>query len=479
MRGYSKWWHWMLLLLFTFSPFHLLTSTAQEMHIVEFKKLKKGPLNMNHVVTSKKEAILDLKTSEKGFSFMADGKQEVAAEEGEGILTLKTPDKTAFIVVKHADYGQLTWKVPQKKGLRRKKHYTATLQTFSPDKEYKLKEQWVIFEIQPQDAILTIDSTMTTIHGGRKQMYLPIGKHAWLAEAPFHQEEMDTVELTDEERKIVKIALQPIYSYLAVKTELEGCDIMVDGQWIGKTQGTSGHLREGSHRLIVMKDSLCYYDADFDIGWKEKKTIELTAADLHPVSTKKSLEWYYAQLARNSVKTDSVKTDSLSADSSLHGDLQTPDSCLQSSKAAIKAPVSIKAVDDFTSIWVNRELKGYGSWEGELEPGFYLVSTEKDGLESKSKPLWVYDATPVKLELLPPMGSYGMLNVQCNEIGANVYINDKLVGTTPCVIKDLPGDSRCEVRLEKAGFSRAVKTVKVVGNDLTYVKLELKKRKHK
>ena len=464
MRGYSKWWRRLLPLLFTFSPFHLFTSSAQEMHIVEFKKLKKGPLNMKHVVTSKKEAILDLKTSEKGFSFLADGKQEVAAEEGEGILTLKAPHKTAFIVVKHADYGQLTWKVPRKKGLRRKKHYTATLQTFSPDKEYKLKEQWVIFEIQPEDAILTIDSTMTTIHGGRKQMYLPIGKHAWLAEAPFHQEEKDSVELTDEERKIVKIALQPIYSYLAVKTELEDCDIMVDGQWIGKTQGTSGHLREGSHRLIVMKDSLCYYDADFDIGWKEKKTIELTAGDLHPVVRRQGSGGWRQE-------------NTLAADSSLHGDLQTPDSCLQSPGIAIKAPVSIKAVDDFTSIWVNRELMGYGSWEGELEPGFYLISTEKDGLESKAKPLWVYDATPVKLELFPPMDSYGMLNVQCNEIGADVYINDKLVGTTPCVIKDLPRDSRCEVRLEKAGFFKAVKTVRVVGNDLTYVKLELKKRK--
>ena len=150
-----KWWLKVLLLLFTFH-FSLFTSTAQEMHIVEFKKLKKGPFNMKHVVTSKQEAILDLKTSEKGFSFKADGKQDIAAEEGEGILTLKTPDKTAFIVVEHADYGQLTWKVPVKKGLRRKKHYTAILQTFSPDKEYKLQKQWVIFEIQPQDAILTL-----------------------------------------------------------------------------------------------------------------------------------------------------------------------------------------------------------------------------------------------------------------------------------------------------------------------------------
>ena len=238
---YCKWWRQLLLLLFTFSPLHLLISSAQEMHVNEFAKLKKGPLNMNHVVTNKQQAILDLKTSEKGFTFLADGKQAIQAEEGDGIVTLKTPDKTAFIVVKHADYGQLTWKVPLKKGLRRKKHYTALLETFSPDKEFKLQEQWVIFEIQPQDAILTIDSTRMTVQGGRKQLYLPIGKHAWLAESPFHQKEEGTIELTDEERQTVKISLQPIYSYLAVKTELEGCDIMVDGQWVGKTQGTSGH----------------------------------------------------------------------------------------------------------------------------------------------------------------------------------------------------------------------------------------------
>ena len=462
-----KWWYRMLLLFFTFSPFYLFTASAQEMHIVEFKKLKKGPLNMNHVVTSKQQSILDLKTSEKGFSFLANGKQEIAVEEGEGILTLKTPDKTSFIVVKHADYGQLTWQVPQKKGLRRKKHYTATLRTFSPDKEYKLQEQWVIFEIQPEDAILTIDSTMMTIHGGRKQVYLPIGKHGWLAEAPFHQEEKDTVELTDEDRQIVKIALQPIYSYLSVKTALEGCNIFVDGQLIGQTRGTSGHLREGSHRLVVMKDSLCYYDADFNIGWREKKTIELMAGDLHPIARMNHGD----RLPYSGVQPDQRPVlkiqDSIPSDS------------VVKASVTIKAPVSIKALDDFTSIWVNRELKGYGSWEGVLEAGFYLISTEKDGLESRTTSLWINDATPVKLDLLAPMDSYGMLNVQSNEIGADIYLNGKLAGTTPCVIKDLPADSNCEVRLEKPGFSTAMKTVKVVGNDLTYVKLELKKKKNR
>ena len=453
-----------ILLLFSFllSPSSFLGISAQEMHIVELKKLWKGPLNMRHVVTSKTEAILDLKTSEKGFSFLANGQQEIAAEEGEGILTLKTPDKTAFIVVKHADYGQLTWKVPQKKGLRRKKHYTATLQTFSPDKEYKLQEQWVIFDIQPEDAILTIDSTMTTVHGGRKQMYLPIGKHGWRAEAPFHQEEKDTVELTDEGRQTVKIALQPIYSYVSVKTDVEGCDILVDGQLIGQTRGTSGHLREGSHRLIVMKDSLRYYDADFNIGRGEKKTIELTAEDLHPESINRHRMPGRAE-ADQTTHREEAEADQTTPNPSYSG--------------GEKAAVSIKALDDFTSIWVNRELKGYGSWEGELEPGFYLISTEKEGLESRTTPLWVTDASPVKLELLAPMDSYGMLNVQCNEIGADIYINDKLAGTTPCVIKNLLADSNCEVRVEKAGFSKAVKMIKVVGNDLTHVKMKIKKLK--
>ena len=87
---YCKWWRQLLLLLFTFSPLHLLISSAQEMHVNEFAKLKKGPLNMNHVVTNKQQAILDLKTSEKGFTFLADGKQAIQAEEGDGIVTLKT-----------------------------------------------------------------------------------------------------------------------------------------------------------------------------------------------------------------------------------------------------------------------------------------------------------------------------------------------------------------------------------------------------
>lgn len=431
-----------------------LTLSAQEMRVDGFSKQKKGPLNMNHVVTNKQQAILDLKTGEKGFSFLANGKTEVAAEENDGMLTLKTPDKTSFVVIKHADYGQLTWKVPLKKGLRKKKHYVATLLTFSPEKNYQLQEQWVIFDTQPYDVILTIDSTMTTVHGGRAQFFLPIGKHTWKAESPFYMQEEGSFELTDEERLNVTISLQPVYSYLTVKTPCLDCQIYVDGQYIGQTQATSGHLREGIHRLTLMREDQPYYEGDFSIGWKEKKTIELTMDDLRAINNKK-----------RGPKTGYRKQE-------------TEDRSLESIaiSEAIVAPVTIKALDDSTAIWVNRELKGYGHWEGSLEAGFYLISTEKDGLESRSTNLWITDSTPQNLELLAPMNNYGILNVHCNEIGAKVYINGRLAGLTPCVVKDLPADSPCMVTLVKNGYFKEEKSVQVPVNDMMDVNMKLRKR---
>ena len=440
-----------LLLVFTVHCC-LFTASAQQMRVSDFCRQKKGPVNMNHVVTDKQMAIIDLSTGEKGFKFLANGKTPVEAEENDGMLTLKAPDKTAFLVIQHPDYGQLSWKVPEKKGLRKKKHYQATLLTFSPEKEYQMQKQWVIFDIQPKDAILTIDSTMTLTHG-RTQHYLPIGKHTYLVESPFHQQEEGTFELSDEERLTVNVALQPVYSYLTVETPLEGCDIYVDGLPIGRTQGTSGHLMEGSHRLVVAKNGIRYYDADFTIGRSEKKRIELTAEELKITTHPQPLP---VRDGRN-VRKEEVAVD-------------------RSSTPVVHAPVTIKALDEETSIWVNRELKGYGSWEGELDAGFYLISTEKDGLESRSTTLWVADNTPKNIELLAPMNDYGMMNVHCNEIGAQVYVNGRLAGTTPCVVKNLHADKNYLVKLVKAGFFQAEKEIRVIGNDLVDVSMELKKK---
>lgn len=388
-----------------------LAVQAQEMHIQQYEKLKKGLFNSKQVVVDKKQAILDLQTSKSGFTFLANGKTEIAAEEGEGVLTLKMPDKTTYIVIKHDTYGQLTWKAPAKKGLRKKKHYTAVLYTFDPDEEFKLQKQWVVFDIKPSDAILTIDSTMTIVHNGKHQSYLPIGKHAYLAESPFYSEVKDSFELNDEKELNLSIELQPIYSYISVNTPMEGCRIEIDGQHIGDTRGTSGRLSEGEHHLVITKDGQKYYDAMVSIGWQQKKTIELTADDLKPIAT--------PRISKTIARTG--RTDR--ADKA--GTPYTTDE------------PSVSFSDAFA------------------------IEQAADSIASKP----IRDAS-----------YYGMISVHSNEIGAQVYVDGRLSGTTPCIVKKLPA-GKCRVRLVKTGFHDAEKVVMVESNDLADVKLELKKKK--
>ena len=374
---------------------------AQEMHIQQYAKVKKGLLNKNNIKTNKKQAIIDLKTSEQGFTFKADDKTELAPEQGEGILTLTTPDKTKFIVINHPKFGQLTWKVPGNKGLCKKKRYAATLLTIDPDEEYKLQKQWVIFDIQPNDAIVTIDSTITIVHNGRLQQYLAIGKHTYKAETPFYSEIRDSFELTDERELSIPIELQPIYSYLTVKTAMEGAEILIDGQRVGVTQGTSGRLSEGNHRVVVKHNGQKYYDAMVKIGWQEKKTIELTDSELKPIIDKAAVAAHRAEANKNLI-------------------------------AMSATPAAIQAMSD---------------------------------------------SAVMAMDVTKKTTYYGMINVHSNEIGADVFVDGKLIGTTPCIVKQLPAGRTCKVRLEKAGFHNNEIVVMVEGNNLADVRLDLKKKK--
>ena len=437
-----------------------LTVSAQQMRVERFSKQKKGPFNMNHVKTDKQQATIDMKTGEKGFKFLASGKTEVQAEEADGVLTLKMPDKTTFLVISHPDYGQYSWKVPEKKGLRKKQHYEANLLTFSPTKSYKLQKQWVIFEIQPKDAIVTVDSVTTVVRTGKCQFNLPVGTHPYKVEAPFHEAVVDSFELADTARLILPVALKPFYSYLTVKTPMEAARIMVDGQWIGNHQATSGHLYEGSHRLTVMVDEQCYYEGEVTIGRAEKKNVELAVSDLYPRLNARQSGMPVMRASQPQAVADSTqKTDSVS----------------MAAVVIKKAPVTIVAPDDSTAIWVNRELMGYGTWEGQLPLGYYQVSTEKEGLESRTTGIWVDDESPKKLELLPPMVDYGLLNIHSEEIGAKVYINGKLKGVTPLVVENLPAGMNCRVKLTKKGFRDSETEVQVIGNDMVDVNIKMKK----
>lgn len=437
----------------------VLPSDAQKISIEQFKRVKKDLLNQTPLSKDKKQATLDLLTDEKGFTFKADGKVEVQAEEGDGKLTVLTPHKTKFLVIKHPDYGQLTWKVPDKKGLKKKKHYQANLLTDKPGKEYKLSKQWVVFKVIPENAIVQVDSTLSLIRNGMAQFNLPVGKHPYRVEAPFYEVLEDTLELADSAKLIVPVVLQSFYSYLTVRTPLADGTIYLDGQPIGKGRATSGHLQAGEHHLLVLRESVCYYDSLLTVRRGEKKVMELTMTDLQPkpsftrraISPGKELAAVQDTVA---TKADSVATQKLAVSG--------------------LAPVTITAADDTTEIWINREPMAFGKWEGQLALGYYTIQTRKEGLESNPVFVWIDDTQPVMLDLSAPMASYGLLNIHSNVVGATIFINGVEVGQTPCVVENLPASKPCEVRLKNDGYKDATGTVTPIGNDMVDVELKMK-----
>ena len=435
----------------------LLPLGAQQMWVEDFTRMKRPVWKRSQVVIDKHLALLDLMTEQKGFTFVANGKQAAEAEEGDGVITVKLPYKTQYVTIKHPDFGQYTWRVV--KPLKKKKHYRAVLQTIDQSKEYKLPWQWVVFDISPDNAILHIDTVTYLLRQGSKVLRLPVGKHRYQVESPFYESIADSIELTDTMKLRLDIRLQPIYSYLTVKTPWHKGRIYVDDQLIGEQECTSFRLNEGRHALSVYMHNICCYQALFDIGRAEKKVIMLTGDDYHPQTGKRPKP--VAVIPQRQDTT--AKTDK--------------DTMVVQEQTIVQAPVKLTAADDSTEIWLNCEKVGNGQWNGVLSEGFYMVTTRKNQIESEPTWLWITDAFPQELNLAVPQTSQGMLNIYSNVQGAEIYVNEALMGETPCVIQGLLPSRNYDIRLHKTGYKDVRQTVRPRSNDImdVYVKMKIKK----
>ena len=460
-----------------------LMVSAQQMSIHDFKRLKRPLWKRSQVTVDKQKALLDLYTTEKGFTFVADGKNAVEAEEGEGVVTLKLPHKTQYVTVKHADYGQLTWRVPVKR-LKRKKHYQAMLDAFDPTKEYKVKQQWVVFNLSPAHAILTLDSAITRLENTRVvQRYLPVGSHKYKVEAPFYEAVEDSFVLADSARHVVNVELQPFYSYLTVKTPWPGANVYIDGTVAHNLETTSLRTTAGPHHVALYWDGDCYYETTVTLGRAEKKVLEVSLNELHKRQRRPDDRVKLPkQPTTESSETKATAKKAFKAAGTLLGlneakPKQQPAGLVQAD-TLVTAPVTLKAADEETEIWVDRYCVGAGQWQGRLEEGFHLVSTRKGGVESPPTYLWIDDDMPIEQQLAVPQTSYGLLNIHSNVTGAKIYVDSVCVGETPLISHRLPTNRQYTLWLQKDGYRKASKKhVKPKSNALVDVYIKMKREK--
>lgn len=424
---------------------------AQRMHVEDFGRYKKPFLHKASFTTDKRQALLDFFTNEKGFQFFVED-APVAATEGEGMVTLALPHRTGSLIIKHPVYGQLAWKVPNGV-LKKKKHYHAYLHTESLEKEFRQQKQWALISTVPERAIVYVDTVIHPLLDGNLSLYLPLGRHVCRIESPFYQTLNDTIELTDIVRFEKRYVLQPFYAYLTVETDWPDARICLDGDSLGLQRVETSRLMPGRYRLTVNLGDSLYYEQWLELANAERKVVDLHGIELRP----------FPQLGQSiemSGFPDEVLADSMASDG------------LQE-QSGQWADVHITAFDADTEIWLNRERLGQGEWRGNLAPGFYAVSSRKEGLDSRTDFFWVDAGKSVELNLISPLADYGLLNVSCDEVDVTVFLNGLAIGSAPCVLRNLPVGRTYRVRLVK-GRKAAETLVRLRGNDIVNVKLKLK-----
>lgn len=424
---------------------------AQRMHVEDFGRYKKPFLHKASFTIDKRQALLDFFTNEKGFQFFVED-ASVAATEGEGMVTLALPHRTGSLIIKHPVYGQLAWKVPNGV-LKKKKHYHAYLHTESLEKEFRQQKQWALISTVPERAIVYVDTVIHPLLDGNLSLYLPLGRHVCRIESPFYQTLNDTIELTDIVRFEKRYVLQPFYAYLTVETDWPDARICLDGDSLGLQRVETSRLMPGRYRLTVNQGDSLYYEQWLELANAERKVVDLHGIELRP----------FPQLGQSiemSGFPDEVLADSMASDG------------LQE-QSGQWADVHITAFDADTEIWLNRERVGQGEWRGNLAPGFYAVSSRKEGLDSRTDFFWVDAGKSVELNLISPLADYGLLNVSCDEVDATVFLNGLAIGSAPCVLRNLPVGRTYRVRLVK-GRKAAETLVRLRGNDIVNVKLKLK-----
>lgn len=443
-----------LFLLLCGSFLWIVSLLGQSIRVEDFKELHRNWMLQKSYLTDKQYAVLDFFTSEKNFTFIADGNKSVDAQEGEGCLTLLLPHRTRFILITHEKFGQITWKVPRKY-LKKKKHYQARLLTFTSDEEYKLQKQWAVFRIHPPKAWLQVDSVFHTPQNGVVELFLPLGKHAYKVEAPFFDAIQDTIELNETGRLEVNVSLSPSYSFLNIYTPYFDSEIWVDGVYLGKYQACSNKLSEGKHKVEVTVGNKLLYEQYIDIGRGEMKKLNLTLDDFrsYSIDEKENI----------SEVPEYLQTFVQPSSSDKH--------------ILVKAMTLITAPTADTDILINRDYVGKGSWKGELAEGTYALQSRQDGVDSPIYWLKIADSRKKEITLSVPYIAYGMISINSNVTDAEVWIDGKQRGICPCVVDRVPAGKACTITLRKDGYKEGSKIIIPQPNNLLEVEIKMKKNK--
>ncbi|MBE6193523.1 MAG: PEGA domain-containing protein [Rikenellaceae bacterium] len=284
--------------------------------------------------------------------------------------------------------------------------------------------QHVVFEITPVDidAMVEIDGAFLQVTKGSEGIVdkrLKPGTYQYTVTAPNYNSH--TAQIIVRDKKVeVSVALTPAFGFLNINgVALDDAVVYVDNSRVESNNLTTVQLPKGEHNIRIVKPRHKPYQTRVNIA--DGQSVNIT-----PVLV------------------------------------------------ANFAPVTIKASDSDTQIWLNDVLVAKGVYTTELELGIYEVEARKALHSSTPQFFEVVAAEPMTVELKAPTPICGSVDVSSTPQKGEIFIDDVATGQqTPATIKNLLIGEHT-ITVKKSGYDVASQRVTIVKDQMQYVTIPLK-----
>ena len=367
-------------------------------------------------------ALIRIQTTQKGFTFDVGALGITKTDDNKTAeVWVYVPAGVKRISIRHPQLGSLiNYYFPiEIQGARTYRMYLTTgqVQTIVHN---TITQQYVMFSVTPPDALVELDGNFLDVKDGTATKRMAFGTYNYTVQAPLYHSVSDTVVVCDPKNKHVKtITLAPAFGYISVPANatLSGAKVFIDNEYKGTVPFRSERLKSGPHDVRIMQNK--YAPAQQTVTVADNQTIEVA-----PV---------------------------LAADF-----------------ATLTLTTAAEA-----EIWINDQLRGKGSWTGDLSSGAYTIECRREGHRKTIKELAVTPSmTGQTIPLAAPVPIYGMVDISSSPAGADIYIDNVKVGTSPMIIPECLIGSHT-VSITKQGYSQFTQTINVAENTTTEVSATL------
>lgn len=204
-------------------------------------------------LNGQKCALIKVETTQQGFSFDSGFLGVVKTEQKVGEIWVYVPEGVKRLTISHQQLGILR---DYDLGQSVKRAKTYILKLTSGEVQTIVKQartsQYVVFQLQPENAVVMLDNEMLQTSGGTATKMMKFGSYDYRVQAPDYLPEVGKVTVNDPKNKhVVNVSLKPNFSKVTLSVE-GNAEIWVNGERKGTGQWT-GNLGAGTYEFETRK----------------------------------------------------------------------------------------------------------------------------------------------------------------------------------------------------------------------------------